>query len=168
MKRVLLLTMALMPIVLCAGRLADWYEKREIFSREAERLRDAYKAFSARVTEPSENVIIPVETYDDGSVKFVVTAGKAQIFTDEDVVWASEVIIRKFTDKGEEESRIEAGRCLVDRESKSGWVEGPAKVKQGKTEFSGKDLYFSSEESYLQSYSDSHIETKDLKFGGVL
>jgi len=146
---------------------AEWLGKRELFAREAERLRGVYSNCVARLETPAENVSLPVETHEDGAVKVLVSAKKAQYFLDTGLVWAEDVVIRKFRKDGSEDGRIEAKNCVVDRVSKNGWAEGPASVTHGKTVFRGEGVYFSSPESYVKVFDRSDIESKDLKFGGV-
>lgn len=143
----------------------EWHGKRELFSREAERLRAVYSNCVARVRDPAENVTIPVETYDDGSVKVLVCAGKAQYFLAEGLVWAEDVVVKKLAPGGAEEARLEAKNCVVDRNSKSGWAEGAAKVTQGKTTFAGMGVYFTASETYVKVFGDAVVESEDLKFG---
>ena len=147
---------------------AEWHGKRELFAREAERLMVAYTNCCAKVKEPAENVTIPVETYEDGSVKVMVHAGKAQYFLVEGFVWAEDVEVKKLAKGGAVEAHLEAKNCIVDRNSKSGWAEGAAKVTQGKTTFAGKGVYFSATDSYVKVFGGSVVESSDLKFGGGL
>jgi len=145
----------------------EWLGKRELFAREAERLRGVYSNCVARLETPAEDVSVPIETFEDGSVKVLVTAKKAQYFLDTGLVWAEDVVIRKFRTDGTEDGRIEAKNCVVDRLAKNGWAEGPATVTHDKTVFRGTGVYFSSPESYIKVFEGSDIDSKDLKFGGL-
>lgn len=146
---------------------ADWLEKREMLTREAERLRAAYSNCVAQVQTPAEDIVIPVETFPDGSVKTVVQAKKAQFFAKEGLVWAANVVIRKYDGEGGVSAQIDATNCVIDRYTKSGWANGAARVRHGKTEFCGEGVYFSSPEAYVMVLRRSDIVSKDLKFGGV-
>lgn len=145
-----------------------WFARRDILTREAERLQASYSNTLARVTEPAEKVIIPVETRGDGAITLKITADKAQIFISEDLVWAQGVVISKYDDNVREIARIESANCIFDRSTKSGWSEGKTRVKHGKSIFDGENVYFSSDEGYIMSLKRSRIVSKDLKFGGVL
>lgn len=145
----------------------EWLGKRELFAREAERLRGVYSNCVARLEVPAEDVSVPVETHPDGSVKVMVTAKKAQYFLDTGLVWAEDVVIRKFRSDGSEDGCITAKNCVVDRVAKTGWAEGPATVTHDKTVFKGVGVFFSSPDSYVKVFEHSDIESKDLKFGGV-
>lgn len=145
---------------------AEWHGKRELFAGEAERLMSVYTNCCAKVKDPAENVTIPVETYDDGSVKVLVHAGRAQYFLAEGLVWAEDVEVKKLSKEGAVETLLEAKNCIVDSKAKSGWAEGTAKLTQGKTTFSGKGVYFSASDSYVKVFGGSVVESSDLKFGG--
>lgn len=147
---------------------SEWMGKREMLKHEADRLREAYVTHLARATEPAEDVTIPLDTYENGSVKLVFAAKKAQIFAGEDFILAWDVTIRKLDEKGVELSRVEADCCLVDRTTKSGWAEGPVKIANEKTTFSGENVYFSSLEGYVMSLAKSKLVSTDMKLGGAL
>lgn len=146
----------------------EWHGKRELYAREAERLMAAYSNCAARVSAPAENVVIPVETYEDGAVKSVVRAAKAQYFLTEGLVWGKDVVVLRLTPSGETESRLDAKTCVFDRNSRSGWADGDVKVVHGKMRLAGKGVYFSSPESYVKVYAEASAESADLKFGGKL
>lgn len=135
-------------------------------SREAERLANAYTNCVKHLETPAEDVTVPIETFDDGSIKTMVHAKKAQYFLDKGLVWAEDVVVKKFKQDGTLSAQIDAKNCLIDRYSKSGWADGPAKVVHGKTTFRGRGIYFSSPESYVKVFFDSDIDSQDLKFGG--
>ena len=147
---------------------AGWHEKRGLLLREAERLRAAYSNCLSRVKMPAEDVTVPVETFDDGSVKTVVAAKKAQFFVSDGLVWAEGVVIKKFKADGAQETLVEASSCVVDRATKSGWAEGPALVRHGNTLFRGDGVYFSSPEGYVRVFSNADIESDDFSSGGGL
>lgn len=146
---------------------AEWLVKRDVLSREAERLRQAYSNCVARVVDPAEDIVIPIETFPDGSVKSSVSAKKAVFFLDTGMVWASGVTVKKQDAEGNVLSQIDAGSCVIDRTTKSGWAEGPAKLRHGSTVFEGEGVYFSSPEGYVSVMRKSRIHSKDLKFGGL-
>lgn len=146
---------------------AGWLAKREMLTREAERLQVAYSNCLARVSEAAEDVIVPLETFPDGAVKSSVHAKRAQFFLDTGLVWAADVTVKKLDDEGKVVSQIDAASCVIDRTTKSGWAEGPAKLRHGTTEFEGEGVYFSSPEGYVSVMRRSRIVSKDLKFGGL-
>ena len=167
MTLLLLLSLANFAPCSFAFNSEEWLGKREVLAREAERLRQAYSNCVAHLDVPAENVTIPVETFEDGSVKVMIFAAKAQYFLQQGFVWAEGVTVKKFKQDGTLDGQIDAKNCVVDRFSKSGWAEGPASVVHGKTTFRGRGIYFSSPESYVKVFDESEIDSRDLKFGGV-
>lgn len=145
----------------------EWLGKRDVLTREAERLRAVYTNCLQKLEQPADDVTVPVETFPDGSVKTLIFAKRAQYFLDTGLVWASGVVVKKFKSDGSLDGRIDADSCVIDRFSKSGWAEGPATVVHGNTTFKGEGVYFSSPESYVKVFHRSEIDSKDLKFGGV-
>lgn len=168
--------LVLLASALTAGQLAvigdpsaqEWMDKRERLEKDAERLQIAYTNCIARLTIPSEDMIIPIETFPDGSVKLVIEAKYANLFDNQTLVWARDVVVRKLDEDGNEKTRLEAVECLVDRFTKSGWAQGSGKVTQGTNVFSGRNFYFSSPESFVTSYEDSTMDAKEIKSGGLL
>ena len=151
-----------------ADESTAWMERREVLTREAERLSEAYKNVTARVTQPAEDVNIPLETHASGAVALMIGAKRAQLFLDEDFIWAEGVKVIRRDERGEVVMSVEATRCLFDRSTKSGWAAGPTKIRQGNSEFDGEDVYFSHPENYVMSMTRSLIRTKDLKLGGAV
>lgn len=147
---------------------AAWLAKRADLEHEIGRLRDAYRQCARNVQTPAEDVTVPIETFPDGSVKTSVHARKAQYFIASGLVWAEGVTVRKFKRDGTLDLTLEAQSCVVDRLTKSGWAEGPAKLTQGESVFRGRGVYFSSPEEYVRVTRDSDLESKDLKGGGGL
>ena len=135
---------------------AAWLGQRALLDHEAGRLRAAYSRFRDRVAEPAENVVIPVESHPDGSVKASVFAARAQLFLQEGFAWAEGVTIRQLGAGGDEEARIEADNCIVDRSTKSGWTEGHACARyRDQAELEGDDVYFSAAEEYVKIFTNT-------------
>lgn len=168
MKRGILFLLILASLVASAFDTTAWLTRRSMLEQEATRLAEAYTNFSARVENPSEHAVVPLETFPGGAIKLKIEARYAQFFTVEGFVWGKDVVIIKYDEDGEENARLEADSCLVDRATKSGWASGSACLIHGETRFDGEDLYFSSPESYTISFTSSKIHSTDLKFGGAL
>ena len=147
--------------------LASWRAQRALHEREAERLRVAYSNCLQRAETPAEDVMVPVDTHTNGAIRIVVSARRAQFFLDDGLVWAENVVVRKLGPDGELEARIDARSCVVDRFTKSGWAEGPARVQNGKTSLAGRNVYFSSPESYVRVYDGADLRTEGGKNVGV-
>lgn len=140
-----------------------WMAKREILSREAERLQSAYSNCLARIDRPSENVKIPIETFADGSIKTLLTAAKVKIFLDSEFVWGEDVEVRHQQNRESGASCIVAANCLVDRQTKSGWADGAARLTHESTTCDGEGVYFSSPEGFVSISRNARIVSKNLK-----
>ena len=166
MKHLAIAFLSALPFGALAFDQGAWLERREILSHEAERLRTAYSNAVAKASEPAEDIELPLETNDDGSIRLSISAKKSMFFLKEGIVWATGVVLQRFAADGKESSRIEAENFVFDRSTKSGWAEGSAKVVHGGTVFSGENVYFSAEEKYVMSFGRSRFETRDIKRGG--
>ena len=162
--RKFLIALVMAPLAAFAFKSEDWLAKREILSREAERLQVAYTSCVARIDEPATDVTLPIERHPDGSVKASITAKKAQAFLDVGMVWGTDVVVSQFATNGVVEARVEADNCVIDRTTKSGWVEGHAKAFYLGNEVEGDGIYFSFEEEFVIIYANTKIRVKDQKF----
>ena len=166
--RALVLVLALVAAdALAAFDSEAWLRKREAMAADAARLRDIYAHCVKSDMPPAEDVVVPVESHPDGSLKVVINAKRAKYFATRGVVWAEGVCVRKYRDDGTLDAQIDARSCVVDRMSKSGWAEGAARFKKDKTTCTGEGVYFSSTNGYLKVYDKADIVSKDLKFGGL-
>ena len=164
MRKTLIALLAFAPAAAFAFRSDEWLAKREILSREAERLQAAYTSCVARLDEPAADVTIPFERNADGSVKASVTAKKAQVFLDTGMIWGSKVVVSQFSTNGVEDAHVEADGCVIDRVTKSGWVQGHARALHLGNEVEGDGIYFSFEEEFVTIYANTKIRVKDQKF----
>lgn len=158
----------LVSLLAAAFDSTAWLQKREIMTREAERLEAIYEKYSAELDSPATDIFVPLETFPDGSIRSSVKAKKAMYHLDDGYLWGEDVVIERFNENGKVESMIKADHVLVDRQTKSGWVEGKAIIYHEGTIFRGVGVYFSSPEGYVMSKSNSKIVSKGLKFGGAL
>ena len=164
LRKTLIALLAFAPAAAFAFRSDEWLAKREILSREAERLQAAYTSCVARLDEPAADVTIPFERHADGSVKASVTAKKAQVFLDTGMIWGSDVVVSQFSTNGVEDAHVEADGCVIDRVTKSGWVQGHARALHLGNEVEGDGIYFSFEEEFVTIYANTKIRVKDQKF----
>lgn len=163
--KVLVLSLALVASFAASAAFdsATWLGKREVLSREADRLRAAYTNFAAQAVHPSESVTITLEQFPDGAVKTELFAKEAVFFRLEHFVWARGLTIRKFARDGAVTANIQADTCIVDQTTKSGWCPGHATVLREGSRFEGDGVYFSSPESYISVYSNSDLRSRDTK-----
>lgn len=145
-----------------------WSLKRAVLKEEAHRLAVAFTNFIARAETPSEDAAVPIETHIDGSIKLKIQAEKACLFVKEGFVLGSGVTIYGYDETGAETTRIEAKNCLIDRMTRSGWAQGVARFRHGKTTFVGEDLFFSSPEQYLMAFRNVRIDSTDMLSGATL
>lgn len=167
MRRVLTVVVLLLAAGASAFDSTSWLEKRQALRDEAIRLKAAFAACQAQANSPASDVVVPVETFEDGTVKTIVRARQAQYFHAKNLVWAKGVTVLKHAQDGTVKVRLEADACVIDRLSKSGWAEGKARLEYGETVFTGEGVYFSSPEGYVSVLSGADITSSDMKFGGV-
>ena len=152
------------PFFAAAFDSEEWLGKRELLSREAERLQAAYTSCVARIVAPAENVTLPVESHPDGSVKSSIAASGAQFFLDTGFVWGTNVVVRQTSTNGVVEAEVTADSCVVDRHTRSGWAEGHAHARYLKNEVEGDGIYFSFSEEFVTIYANTRIRAEDQKF----
>ena len=130
------------------------------------RLRVAYRDCVAKVESPAENVVFPLESFPDGSVKSRLTAARAQMFADSDYIWGEGIRVEQYREAGTTNvwASLTAENCIVDRKTKSGWVEGNATMIYGDSSVKGRGIYFSLPREYIKILSKCEIRTKGAKF----
>ena len=155
----------LASIVTCAAALAasafssaEWLEKRGDDS-DVLRLRAAYADCVKKLESPAENVSIPIESFPDGTVKSRVTAARAHMFPDSGFVWGEKIRVEQYKEGGKLYASLDAENCVVDRKTKSGWVEGSAEMTYGDASVKGRGIYFSLTNEFIKIFSQSEIRT---------
>lgn len=137
------------------------------FASDEARLKVEYRKCVEKLDKPSEGIVVPVESHPDGSLKVDVYAGRAQFFDKDSVVWCGDVVVREYEPNGNVKVELNASACIVDRNTKSGWIEGFASGRYGKTKISGCGIYFSFPDEFVKISSKVAIESSDIKFEGV-
>ena len=117
-----------------------------------------------KLEAPAENVQIPLETFPNGQVKSRVTARRAHVFQDTGFVWGEKVRVEQFKEDGSLFASLDAESCVVDRKTKSGWVEGAAQMVYGDSSVKGRGIYFSLEREFIKIFSQSEIRTGHTGF----
>lgn len=168
MKRSLAIFSMTVGMTAFALDIEAWKAGRAEIERDAVRLATAYTNCVQTTMQPSERAVIPIETFEDGSIKLKIEARKAWFFAKDGFVLGEDVVIYRFDSDGVETTRLEAKSCLVDRNSKSGWANGEGRLTHGESVFVGEDLYFSSPKMYTIAFKRTQIDSSDLKFGGGL
>ena len=128
------------------------------------RLRTAFAECAKKAVAPAENVSMVLETYPDGKVKSRITAARANIVPDSGYVWAEKIRLEQFDAGGTNmTASLDAENCLVDRTTKTGWVDGNANMTYGDSTMKGRGIYFSLTREFIKIFSQSEIRTKGAK-----
>lgn len=142
-----------------------WLDERADDS-DMMRLRAAYRDCVAKIEAPAENVSLPLETFPDGSVKSRLTARRAQMFPDSPFIWGEDIRVEQYKDAGGTNvwASLNAENCVVDRQTKTGWVEGAARMIYGDSAVKGRGIYFSLPREFIKILSQCEIRTRGAKF----
>ena len=141
--------------------------RRAAWSADEARLRAAYAEGLAKIDRPALGIVVPVESFPNGALKVAATAGKAQFFEADGLVWCGDVTVREYSESGAEKMSFSAAGCIVDRRTKSGWLEGAAHGTYGKTQLAGDGIYFSFPDEFVKISSKVEITSTEFKFEGV-
>ena len=142
-------------------------ERLERFACDRARLVEAYSNCLARIDRPAKGVIVPVESYASGAVKVDATVERAQFFEKEGIVWCGGVTVREYAEDGAVVLELAAPSGVMDRDTKSGWLEGRATGRQGDTTLSGSGVYFSFPDEFVRVFSGVEITSTAIDFKGV-
>ena len=146
----------------CAFSSEKWMEERNDDS-DMVRLRAAYSACLTKLAQPAENVAFPLETYPDGMVKSRLKARRAQMFMDTGLIWGEGIRVEEYGRDGKVTGWLSADNCLVDRNTRTGWVEGMATLNYNDTVVKGRGVHFSFDREFIKIFSQSEIRAKGLK-----
>ena len=97
--RILATVFAVAALGASAFDVDAWNAMRALHVNEAVRLRAAYSNCVASLQGPAEDVTSPVDTEPDGSVRGVVNAKRVPFCLDTGMVWAENVVAKKFGDQ---------------------------------------------------------------------
>ena len=140
---------------------AAWAVLRVEREAEAARLAKVYEECAGAKFAPAENIVVPVENFEDGSVKTSVAAEKARIFVKEGLIWGEGVKVRQMKEGGKIAAQIDAENCVVDRATRSGWAKGNAKaVYKDEVELSGEGVYFSATNEVVMITKNVKLKSK--------
>ncbi len=165
MKKAIAAISAIVALTGLAFNSERWLAERSDDS-DMLRLRAAYRDCVAKLESPAENVVFPLETFPDGSVKSRLTAARAQMFADSSFIWGENIRVEQFREVGSTNvwASLDAENCIVDRKTKTGWVEGVAKMTYGESSVKGRGIYFSLPREYIKILSQCEIRTKGANF----
>ncbi|MBO7166314.1 MAG: hypothetical protein J6V88_02185 [Kiritimatiellae bacterium] len=148
-----------------AFSIEEWMSVRNDDS-DMLRLRTAYRECASRVKEevPAENVQFPIENYPNGTSKIRLRAARGQMFPEKGYIWAENIVVEQFDENGKLTGSIKADNCVVDRKSKTGWVEGSAVMTYGESSVKGRGIYFSFTREFIKIFTQSEITTKSFSW----
>lgn len=167
MKILVEILCVVLALPVCAFDSDAWLAKRAAHGKTARELKAVYDELRPQCDAPADKVSVPVEQYDDGSVKLLLEADKMQFFLQSGYIYGEGVKITKFDEERRVTAYIKASSCVVDRNKKRGWAEGRIEAMQDRTEMRGDSAYFSSPDDYVQMYGDVYMKSLDLNFGGM-
>ena len=131
--------------------------------REINRLKAEYEKCLAATNSAADNIELPIEQYESGKIKSTLKAAKAQMFLSSGIVWGEGITVEQYDENGQVTASLTADNCIVDRKSKSGWVEGNAHMDWDGTSIKGRGIYFSFDREFIKIFSQTEIRTKALK-----
>ena len=157
---------AILALVSCCTAIAfsseKWLEERNDDS-DMLRLRAAYADCKAKALQPAMDVAFPLESYPDGTVKSRLKAKKAQLFLDSGFIWGEGIRVEEYGKDGKVSGWLVADNCVVDRNTRTGWVEDTATLSYNDTVVKGRGIYFSFDREFIKIFSQSEIRAKGLK-----
>lgn len=165
MKYVFSTACALVALAGLSFNSEQWLSERADDS-DMMRLRVAYRDCVAKIESPAENVVFPLESFPDGSIKSRLTAARAQMFSDSSYIWGEDIRVEQYREAGSTNvwASLKAENCIVDRKTRSGWVEGNATMVYGDSSVKGRGIYFSLPREYIKILSKCEIRTKGANF----
>lgn len=135
-----------------------WLAVRGEHAAEAARLETAFAKCAAMAGDPAENIVVPVETHPDGSVKTAVSAKKARLLLKEGLLWGEGVKVVQTEPGGRVVAEVAADSCVVDRTTRSGWAKGHARAfYRDEAEIEGDGVYFSAAEEFIDIASNTFV-----------
>lgn len=130
---------------------------------------EKWSASKAAMVSPVENLMLPLDYYDNGRMKAVLRAKKAQMLAD-GLIFGEDVTVDLLTEDGKPDGRLTAEGCLFNRETKHGYCEGAVGMVKGTDRLKGRGMYFSIGEQFIKILSECEIRTSriPLKAGRLL
>lgn len=102
---------------------------------------------------PVENLTLPVEHYDDGRIRALLRAGKADVST-AGLVWSWNVVVDFFDPAGAPDGRVQAESCLYDRNARRGYCPAGVTLTRTNVVITGTGLYWTMSTQRMQILSN--------------
>ncbi|MDD4101383.1 MAG: hypothetical protein PHU80_01965 [Kiritimatiellae bacterium] len=137
-----------------------WFERSsdEGWRALAERWHDVKES----MTSPVENLMLPIDHFPNGRVKAMLAAKKAQVFLD-GIIFAEDVTVDLFNDKGKLDGRLTAEGCIFDRNTKTGYCEGPVSMEKEGDRLKGLGMFFSFDRQSIKILGKCEIRTRRIR-----
>lgn len=145
--------------------LSEWESKCEQADAIAKNLRHQYEVHAPKSGESALKLSLPVEAYENGALKTVLSAERAKISLKSDYIWGEGVDIVQLTPLGATQTVVKAENCIVDRIKRRGWVKGRAEATHGDNRIEGRDVYVSIEDLFLCIYSNACVTAGGVDLG---
>jgi hypothetical protein len=118
-----------------------------------------WSEIKGRMTNPIENLTLPLDYYPDGTIKARLIAKHSQIF-ENGTVFASGVEVVMYDVGGQVSGHLVASDCVFDREKSHGYCRGAVEVRYNNDVLKGVGMYFSIADEYIKILSDCMIRTR--------
>ena len=160
-------TIAAALALVCASALYGFDSRAWLAERDNDvdkgRLEAAFSSLNREESLPAEDIMVPIERFDNGLVKTRLDARKAWIFPDENIVIASMIHVVRVKEDGAVELDFTADNAIVDKETKTGWVDGNAVINIDQATAYGNGAYFSFERELVRVYNQTRIVVRGLQ-----
>lgn len=157
------------PLRICSAAELSDVEVEALFNRHPDdnwrALAGRWDEVKARMTNPVENLTLPLEYHPGGRVKARLFAEHSQIFED-GIIFASGVRVNLYDDKGVVNGYLITENCLFDRAASHGYCKDHVEAKYNSDTLRGVGMYFSISGEYIKILSNCEIRTK--RFQGNL
>lgn len=111
----------------------------------------------AMMTAPVENLTLPAQYHDNGRVKVMLHAKQAQMLG-LDVIFARDMHLDLFDDKGIREGTMDMDDCLFNRKSGEGYCRGRVRIDYGHDKLAGRGVYFKvSQDKAMQGLAKAQL-----------
>ena len=162
MRAAAAITVLLAALAAEAFDLDAWSAKCAEADEISAKMRTLYGKYASEAVDPALDLSIPVETYPSGAIKTLLTADKARVIFGSDYVWGEGVRIGQFSETGSTQSLVFAQSCLVNRVSKSGWIEGHARADHAGAQLEGDGVYISLDGFFAHISSNAFVKVRDV------
>ena len=150
----------------CVALSAEEPDVDRWFSRHGEALWqplvEKFRTYKAAMTSPVEKLTLPLDYYENGRIRAVLRAERAQLFPDGGI-YAEKVCVEMLTADGQADGSLTAEGCVFDRKAKHGYCEGPVGMAKGLDRLKGRGMYFSTDAQFIKILAECEIRTRRIQ-----